>query len=448
MNANKITRSESDARTEIEDAGWMHDLRTIASTLLTYADVFAVSKCSREEFLDAMRANCTMLLTLADGISSERTVTSPHHHSVPGHSTDPTLNLVIASVTDAFRLGAVAKGFELKTRIDTKLPRIPHPKSVTVQRILSNLISNAIRHSCGSSIVIRADELKGKASVRSQASNTHCVIEVQDFGIGLTEAQISTLTANEVTEISSEGPVVSGFVTGGLATVRQLVASIGGTISVESQRFKGTCITIVFPAPSERKYSTIPFSPSSPNAAETNGFIPAGANASLKQDYPQPESGLIGSSDFRNDRRCNVGSNRGPKASNRRLSRRRILMIDDDAQLTELLSALLADDDVQMVAVQSESEAIKYFEHHFDLVLIDLSLGETDGCVVAERMRSSGYGGQILAFSAESPLYVSAPRQKRINTLFDGWVDKGVGGTEVATHLRRVLDGLAGSTKR
>ena len=81
----------------------------------------------------------------------------------------------------------------------------------------------------------------------------------------------------------------------------------------------------------------------------------------------------------------------------------RILVIDDEQVVRNLLSAILTDQGHKVTKVESVEEALPLFENHeFDIVFTDLAMPNTDGITGATRMKErrpeikvilmSGYG--------------------------------------------------------
>ena len=103
-----------------------------------------------------------------------------------------------------------------------------------VNQILQNVVGNAVKFT-------------ESGSVRLSISGTeHLQIVVEDTGIGMTEAQISTLFVefNQADEGITRRFGGTGL---GMTIVHRLVTAMGGTIAVESQQQQGTRFTISLP---------------------------------------------------------------------------------------------------------------------------------------------------------------------------------------------------------
>lgn len=83
---------------------------------------------------------------------------------------------------------------------------------------------------------------------------------------------------------------------------------------------------------------------------------------------------------------------------------KKVLIIDDEFDFTELIETLLKFHDLDARACNDPSEAIKRLEQeHFDLVVSDLMMPDLDGFVLIEKMRGvTGYrDAPIIVLSAK-----------------------------------------------
>ncbi len=110
-----------------------------------------------------------------------------------------------------------------------------------LERVLDNLISNAIKYSPGSGdITLRLREERAKGDAAPGAA----VLEVEDHGIGVPAADLPHLFER----FHRAGNVGATAGTGlGLAGARQIVEQHGGTIAVDSREGAGTKVTVRLP---------------------------------------------------------------------------------------------------------------------------------------------------------------------------------------------------------
>tara|TARA_R110000751_G_scaffold288076_4_gene393362 strand:- start:218680 stop:221286 length:2607 start_codon:yes stop_codon:yes gene_type:complete len=134
------------------------------------------------------------------------------------------------------------KDIAISANIDGELPDLLMGDAIRIRQILSNLVSNAVKHTDAGQVRINLDTMPsedGCVSVR---------FSVQDQGKGLSEEKQKNLfdlfaLAREEPDDRHEG---SGL---GLALSARMVALMGGEITVESQINKGSTFQFVLSLP-------------------------------------------------------------------------------------------------------------------------------------------------------------------------------------------------------
>lgn len=82
---------------------------------------------------------------------------------------------------------------------------------------------------------------------------------------------------------------------------------------------------------------------------------------------------------------------------------RRVLIVDDNEDSAEAMAMLLERFGFQVSTAFSGESALEQQQRmQFDIVLLDLTLPDMHGTVVAERMRSAGFAGKLVAVSGNS----------------------------------------------
>ena len=110
-----------------------------------------------------------------------------------------------------------------------------------LERVLGNLLSNAVKYSPA------GGDIKVTLSRESGDDHDWAVISVRDQGVG-----IPARDRARIFEHYQRGGNVAGRISGtgvGLASVRQIVESHGGTVSVASKEGKGSTFTVRLPLP-------------------------------------------------------------------------------------------------------------------------------------------------------------------------------------------------------
>ena len=212
-----------------------HELRTPLTALQGFSEILALRRLPPEEvtrLAEVMRREARRLgrivSDLLDLSRIERGL-EPALCRIPV-KIEPT----IGATVDLFRQGTATH--LITTECEPALPIVDADPDA-LERVLTNLISNAIKYSpSGSTVRVGARALAGGVA-----------IEVADAGRG-----IPAEVVHRVFEPYYRVPDAAGVARGtgiGLAVVKALVEAHGGTVRVDSAPAIGTRVTVVLPAP-------------------------------------------------------------------------------------------------------------------------------------------------------------------------------------------------------
>ena len=126
---------------------------------------------------------------------------------------------------------AGAQGVELHVTSPHELPMV-NADPVRVREVLTNLLTNALRHTPGG----------GTIAVRIESAGAGISIRVADSGSGISSEDLPRIFDRFYKGGESPG---SGL---GLTIARDLVVAHGGTIHAESRMGEGTTISVTLPA--------------------------------------------------------------------------------------------------------------------------------------------------------------------------------------------------------
>jgi two-component system phosphate regulon sensor histidine kinase PhoR len=146
------------------------------------------------------------------------------------------LGSLIADLAEGIQHRVGYEGFEIRSAIQETLPPV-RADPEALRQAISNLLNNAIQYSGES----RQVNLEASAEGRS------VTVTVQDFGMGIPEAEIGRVFdrffrgSSEITQ-SVRG---SGL---GLTLVREIAEAHGGVVDVESEVENGSTFRIRLPA--------------------------------------------------------------------------------------------------------------------------------------------------------------------------------------------------------
>ena len=229
----------------------------------------------------------------------------------------------IASLVDRARNTFLSGGGKHPLEIDIEgdLPQVMADRPRVVQ-VLSNLLSNAARHSLASTII----------QVTAVQEDHHVVISVVDRGTGIPDEKLAHLFRNySLSEGPEDEPGGGGL---GLAICKGIVEAHGGRIWAESEGpGQGAHFSFTLPVAEER-----------------------GTEAAPK--LPRP----------------------GKPSPKKVKEEARILVVDDDPQALRYVRKVLSKAGFKAIVTPDPREAMLLMEEdHPHLVLLDLVLPDTDG---------------------------------------------------------------------
>jgi signal transduction histidine kinase/CheY-like chemotaxis protein len=204
---------------------------------------------------------------------------------------------------------------------------VVHTDPVLLERMLTNLVSNALRYTREGGVVIGVRRRRGRA-----------VIEVIDSGIGIPPDK-QALVFEEFYQVSNPGRDRRRGLGLGLAIVRRLASLLGHPLSLTSTVGRGTCFRIELP------------------------LVEGPADETVEPAYPFDDEALRG---------------------------RRVLVVDDDMMVREGTCALLRQWCAEARTAAGGDEAAAVIDAGFppDVLIVDLRLGESqDGIDVVATLR-------------------------------------------------------------
>ncbi|GAA4941590.1 anti-anti-sigma factor [Actinomycetospora succinea] len=225
------------------------------------------------------------------------------------------------------------------------------------EKVVLNLISNALKFTTS-----------GSVSVRVEATDDEAVLHVADTGVGVPAAELPRLF-ERFHRVEGEG-ARSGEGSGiGLALVRELVGLHGGEVSAASEFGVGTTMTVTLPfgrAPIPADEVVDEPAPAAGPSADAESFV-----AEAMRWLPDPDEPGTGRPEERTD-----------------LARGRILVADDNADMRSYLHRLLAPQHDVRVVTDGEEALVAAQENPPELVVSDVMMPRRDGLSLLTALRA------------------------------------------------------------
>jgi two-component system sensor histidine kinase RpfC len=231
-----LTRAEEANRAKSRFVATMsHELRTPLHAIIGMADLLRLSPLRREQ-QDMVRTVRTAGQTLLEMIGDLLDIAKIESGTMVVQPAPFDLHAVLATVRSLLYHQARNKGLDLRLVIDPAVPYRLHGAARSLQQILVNLVTNAVKFTDTGSvaIVLSAEAIEpDEVTVR---------IEVQDSGIGIpfnAQEHIFERFA-QADESATRRHGGTGL---GLAIARQLASLMGGFLLVNSTPGVGSCFT-------------------------------------------------------------------------------------------------------------------------------------------------------------------------------------------------------------
>jgi signal transduction histidine kinase/CheY-like chemotaxis protein len=403
MDNARLYEAARKARQEAETANRLKDefLATVSHELRTPLNaIFGWSRLLRTGRLDSASASHAVEIIVRNAKAQEQIIEDILDVSriITGkirlHVSPIEIAPAIEAAIDSLRPTADARGVELQTVLDTESNVVLGDTS-RLQQVVWNLLSNAIKFSPEG----------GRVQVTLERMNSHHVeIRVSDTGQGIS-MEFLPYVFERFRQADSSTTRKYGGLGLGLAIVRHLVELHGGTVAADSPGAGlGATFTVRLPLAVMREKEETTDQPQKPSFHEME------------------EGGVLAEFGWE-------------------LSGVQVLIVDDDADARELLTAILQQYGAEVRGVGSTPEGIEAVKAwRPDVLVSDIGMPGRDGYELIREVRalSSEHGGDIPAI-ALTGYARSEDRLKALRSGFQKHVTKPVEPENLAATIAGLI---------
>ena len=369
-----------------------HELRTPLSPIIMWTRMLRdglLDRAKAEQALATIERNARTQAQLVDDLLDVSRIVSGKLR-LEVRPTD--LAAVIQGAVDVVRPAAEAKGIQMSVVLDTETGAVSADPD-RLQQVVWNLVSNAVKFT----------PKRGHVQVVLERVNSHVEIAVADNGEGFDPAFRPTMF-ERFQQADSSASRQHGGLGLGLAIVRHIVELHGGTVHAESPG-PGQGATFTVKLPLVRFQRT---------AGETTRRHPT-------LSEPRPDA----------------------PAAYARLDGVRILVVDDEPDSNEAVSALLVTRGADVRVAASAAQAIEVLREWLpEVIVTDIGMPGEDGYALLAKIRSGdGKAARVPAIA----LTAYATRDDRLRTLAAGFqlhMSKPIDAAELVASVANVVQTL------
>ena len=350
-------RDEAVAATQAKSAflaNMSHEIRTPLASIIGFAELLldARTGISQAEALGTIMNNGRHLLQI---ISDILDVSKIEAEGLQLELTDVPLPALLHETEQLLGPRARERGLLFKVETQLPLPAVVRSDYVRLKQILINFCSNAIKFTARGSVTLRARLLDGHA----------LELAVIDTGIGLSDEQIGRLFQPFVQADVSTTRRFGG--TGlGLFICKELAAMMDGALDVQGRPGQGSTFALRIPI-----------------HTQTQGAPPPVAWLRTQAEFDQWATPPV------------------PLTLSIPALAGTVLVAEDGVHNQRLIAALLQCTGATLKIVDNGELAVQEaLAGEYDLVLMDMQMPVMDGVAATKMLRSAGYGGPIVALTA------------------------------------------------
>lgn len=304
-----------------------------------------------------------------------------------------------------FKTIAEDKGLSFGVNIDENVPKYIFTDHKRLYQVVKNLCSNAIKFTGEGSVNVRFYMPSSVSGINDSMDvrNTIC-ISITDTGIGIPQDKFELIfqAFRQADGTTSRQYGGTGL---GLTISREIVTLLGGGITVESEKGKGSVFTVYVKTNGE----------SSGTMSEVDV---------VKDDSNEAQP---------------IREIQGEPVDAKNMLHARVLLVDDDIRNIYAMTALLESYGCSVVYAENGADSVDLVKSdgRFDIILMDMMMPVMDGYTAMRTLRKDpSFNIPIIALTAKAMV---GDREKCINAGANDYLAKPVKKDELIPLIQRML---------
>ena len=377
-----------------------HEFRTPLTLILSPVDQLLISPKGQpiHHELNLIKRSGRRLLRMVDQLLEFAKLEQNTNTTLELVSLSQTVNIITAS----FEALVASKQITLTVSpfADVTLNLLPD----SLNKILINIISNAFKYT----------QVNGQINLSVNAQADVVNILVKDTGIGIIEAdqQVIFERFNRASHTNDESVSGAGI---GLALVKELVEANNGQITLQSALNKGSTFTVSLPVSTSNQQL--------PQSSDTHQVL--AERLDLEIDSVMTEQATIDNQHV-------------SEAVDKDHHQKSILLIDDNADMRQLLNDQLSNDYLCFQAANGQTGLEIAREQLPDLIISDVMMPVMDGYELAQALKADELTSHIpiILLTAKGS---TQSRIKGLQLLIDDYLAKPFNVEELTLRIRNIM---------